>query len=145
MSAEKSSPSQSMNFSGGQLSGVQAGQAGADLAQTQHNIQDAAEKKLTPNEVVELIGQIETLFYNSNLPDIQKEKAIKHLETAKEEVKASEPDKDFAVKNLTRATKVIKEAGETVAASQGLLHKLEPIAKQIAPWCGIAVTTLLGI
>jgi hypothetical protein len=143
MSKEKSS--QSMNFSGGQLSGVQSGQAGRDLAQTQHNNQYEAEKQLTPDDVVNLIGQIETLFWNSGLSGIQKEKAIQHLENAKEEVKATEPDKDFAAKNLERATKVLKDAGDTVVASQGLWQKLEPIAKQLAPWFGIAAKTLLGL
>ncbi|RUR86829.1 hypothetical protein ACF3DV_13465 [Chlorogloeopsis fritschii PCC 9212] len=143
MLEEKSS--QSMSFSGGQFSGVQFGQAGRDLAQIQHNSQDDAEKQLTPDDVVELIGQIETLFWNSGLPGTQKEKAIKHLETAKEEVKAIEPDKDFAVKSLERATKVLKDAGDTVVASQGLWQKLEPIAKQLAPWFGIAAKTLLGL
>lgn len=143
MSEEKSS--QSMNFSGGQLSGVQAGQAGRDLTQTQQNSQGEAEKQLTPDEVVDLIAQVETLFRSSDLPDEQKEKAIKHLETAKEEVKEAEPDKDFAAKNLQRATKVLKDAGETVAASQGLWQKLEPIAKRLAPWLEIAVKNLLWL
>lgn len=143
MSEEK--PSQSMNFSGGQLSGVQIGQAGRDLTQTQQNSQGEVEKQLTPDEVVDLIAQVETLFRSSDLPDEQKEKAIKHLETAKEEVKEAEPDKDFAAKNLQRATKVLKDAGETVAASQGLWQKLEPIAKQLAPWLGIAAKNILWL
>lgn len=138
-------PIQSMSFSGGQLSGVQAGQAGGDLTQTQQNSQGKAEKQLTPSEVVELIAQIETLFQNSDLPDTQKEKAIKHLETATEEVKAAEPDKDYAAKSLQRATKVLKDADETVAAGQGLWQKLEPITSQLAPWFGIAAKSLLGL
>ena len=38
---------------------------------------------------------------------------------------------------------VLKEANETLGAGQGLGQKLEPIAKQLAPWLGIAVKNLL--
>jgi hypothetical protein len=138
-------PTQSMSFSGGQLSGVQAGQAGGDLTQTQQNSQGEAEKQLTPVEVVELIAQIETLFRNSDLPEEQKEKALKHLETAKEETQETEPDKNYAAKSLQRATKVLKEANETVGAGQGLWQKLEPITSKLAPWLGIAAKSLLHL
>lgn len=139
----ETNPSQSMNFNGGQFSGVQIGQAGRDLSQNQQNNQGEAEKQLTPADVVELIVQVETLFRSSDLPDDKKEKAIKHLETAKEEVKEAEPDKDFAAKSLQRATKVLKDAGETVSAGQGLWDKLNLIASQLAPWLGIAAKSLL--
>lgn len=142
MTEEK--PSQSLNISGGQFSsGVQVGQAGRDLSQTQRIVGGNAEKQLTVAEVVELISQLENLFETSDLPTDQKEKAIKHLESAKEEAQAKDPDKDFATKSLQRATKVLKEANEAVGAGEGLWKKLEPVATQLAPWLGIAAKTLL--
>lgn len=143
MSEEKLS--QSMSFSGGQFSGVQIGQAGRDQSQTQQIRQGDAEKQLTPEDVVALLAQIEALVRHANLLDAQKEKAIKHLDTAKEEVQQEEPDKDFAAKSLQRATKVLKEADEAVGLGQGLWQKLEPIATQLAPWFGVAAKSLLWI
>ena len=142
MTEEK--PSQSLNISGGQFSGgVQVGQAGRDLSQTQRIVSGNTEKQLTVAEVVELISQLENLFETSDLPTDQKEKAVKHLESAKEEAQAKDPDKDFATKSLQRATKVLKEANEAVGAGEGLWKKLEPVATQLAPWLGIAAKTLL--
>ncbi|MGG6242130.1 hypothetical protein ACQ4N7_26220 [Nodosilinea sp. AN01ver1] len=144
MTEEK--PSQSLNISGGQFSGgIQVGQAGRDLSQTQRIVGGNPEKQLTVTEVVELISQIENLFETSDLPSDQQEKAIKHLETAKEEVQAKDPDKDFAMKSLQRATKVLKEANEAVGAGEGLWKKLEPIVTQLAPWLGVAAKALLLI
>jgi ElaB/YqjD/DUF883 family membrane-anchored ribosome-binding protein len=131
-------PSQSMNFSGGQFSGVQIGQAGRDLTQTQQNRQSEAEKELTPTDVVKLLAQLEELLKESSLPETQKEKAIKHLETAKEEAKEEEPDKEYAAKSLQKATKLLKDAGETVDAGQGLWKKAEPIVTNLLPWLGVA-------
>ncbi|MBD2608736.1 CHAT domain-containing protein [Scytonema hofmannii FACHB-248] len=140
---DMTSNSQSLNISGGNLSGVQLGQAARDLTQNQQNTQDGTEKELTLNEVVERIAQIETLFRTSDLPEDLKEKAINLLKSAKDEVKEKEPDKDFATKNLQKATKVLKEANETFGAGQGLWQKLQPIAEQLAPWLGIAAKNLL--
>lgn len=139
--AEENS-SQSISISGSQVSGRVA-LAGRDVIQTEHNSQGEAEKQLTSTDVVELIAKIETLFRNSDLPEDQKEKAIKHLDTAKDEVQAKEPDKDYAAKSFQRATKILKDADEAVGVGQGLWKKLEPIATQLAPWLGVAAKTLL--
>ena len=90
-------PSQSINISGGQLSNVQVGgQGGRDLnvSQTQNISQGELEESLTPTNVVELIAQLEELFNSSDLPKIYKEKAIRHLENAKEVAQEENPDKD---------------------------------------------------
>ncbi|MGB3495673.1 MAG: hypothetical protein WBA57_23290 [Elainellaceae cyanobacterium] len=94
-------------------------------------------------EVVNLIGQLEALLQQSNLSTADQEKALKHLDTAKEEAQAEEPDKDYALKSFQRATKVLKDAGETVAASQGLWEQMEGIAQKLAPWFGVAAKALL--
>lgn len=132
-----------MTFSGGQFSNAQIAQAGRDLTQNQQINQGEAEKQLTQEDVFALLAQIEELVHSSNLLEAQKEKAIKHLDSAKEEVQQKEPDKDFAAKSLQRGIKVLKEADEAVGVSQGLWKKLEPIATQLAPWLGIAAKSLL--
>lgn len=134
-----------MNFSGGQFSNAQVGQAGRDLAQSQQFNQGATEKPLTPEDVVKLLTQLEELLRGADLPEPQKEKAIKHLDTTKEEVQQEEPDKDFAAKSLQRATKVLREADEAVGAGQGLWQKVAPIVTQLAPWFGLAAKALLPL
>lgn len=137
------SSSQSLNISGAKLSNVQiGGQAGGDLTanQTQNISQGGLEDSLTPMNVVELIAQLEDLFDSSNLPENSKQKAIKYLESAKEEVQEEEPDKDFAAKSLQRATKVLKEAGDTVDAGTSLWSKVKPIVGRLIPWLGVAAS-----
>lgn len=134
-------PSQSFSISGGQLSDVQiGGMAGQDMNVTQNQQIGASEssKPLTQTDVVELIAQLEELFRSSGLPEAQTAKAIKHLEAAKEEAKEEKPDKDFAAKNLQRATKVLKSAGETVEAGTSLWKKVQPIITRLLPWFGVA-------
>jgi CHAT domain len=138
----KQQPSQSFTIKNGQFSGVQIGQASGNLTQSQQNTQNTAEKQLTSTEVVELIAQIEFLFLNSNLSDVSKKQALKHLDYAKDAVQEEQPDKIIAAKSLQKATQVLKEANE-MGVGQGLWQKLEPITKQLAPWLGIATKSLI--
>ncbi len=134
-------PSQSFSISGGQLSDVQIGGiAGDNMNVTQNQQIGTSEfsKPLTQADVVELIAQLEELFRSSDLPKVQTAKALKHLEVAKEEAQEKEPDKDFAAKSLQRATKVLKEAGETVEAGTGLWKKVQTIITKLLPWLGVA-------
>lgn len=139
-------PSQSFSISGAQLSEVQIGGiAGQDMNVTQNQQIGTSEssKPLTQADVVELIVQLEELFRSSGLPEAQTAKAIKHLEAAKEEAQEEKPDKDFAAKNLQRATKVLKEAGETVEAGTSLWQKVKPILETVSPWLGVAASFLI--
>ncbi|UJB73055.1 hypothetical protein HRE53_31200 (plasmid) [Acaryochloris sp. 'Moss Beach'] len=139
MSEEK--PSQSINVSSGQNSSVQIGGiAGRDqtVYQTQQMGTQEKEASLTQADVVGLITQLETLLQSARLPEQQSNKALKHLEIAKEEVQAKEPDKDYAAKSLKKATTVLKEAGETVTAGSSLWEKIKPIVEKVTPWLGVA-------
>lgn len=134
--------SQSFRLDGGQLHDVQIGGiAGKDLNVTQNQQIDTSKFSvpLTQTDVVKLITQLEELFCSSGLPDAQKAKAIKHLESAKEEAQEEKPDKEFTAKNLQRATKVLKEAGATVDAGTSLWQKVKPILEIVSPWLGKAV------
>ncbi len=133
MSGEKPYQSQSISISGSQVSG-QIGQAGRDLTQNQIK----TEGILTPTDVVAGLAQIEELIWSSNLSDSEKSKAIRHIETAKEEAESKEPQKNFAATSLQRATEVLKNADETVSAGQGLFGKVKPIIEGLLPWFGVA-------
>lgn len=138
MSEEKTS--QSLSISGSQLSDVQIGMAGKGINQKQQIRTDESSETLTREDVVELIAQLENLFRDSGLPEAQAVKAIKHLEAAKEEAQDEKPDKEFAAKSLQRATKVLKEAGETVEAGNTLWQKVQPLITRLLPWLGVAAS-----
>lgn len=139
MSEETSS--QSINISGGQNSNIQIGGVARQdqtVNQTQQMGTAEGAAQLTQTDVVDFITQLETLLKNAGLPEQQSTKALRHLETAKEEVQAKEPDKDYAAKSLKKATTVLKEASETVSAGSNLWNKIKPIAEKITPWLGVA-------
>lgn len=138
----KVNPPQSIVFNGGTNSG-QIGQAGGDMNQNQYNNQSSGEKELSITEIVELIEKIQSLFSYSDLPDKQKKQAMKHIDYAKDAVQEEQPDKSTVAKSLQKATQTLKEVNETLGAGQGLWQKLEPIAKQLAPWLGIAAKSLV--
>lgn len=133
MSEEKLYQPQSISISGSQVSG-QIGQAGRDLFQ--HQVK--TEEMLTSTDVVAGLAQIEELVRSSNLSDSEKNKAIRHIETAKEEAQSKEPEKNFAATSLQRATEVLKSADETVSAGQGLFGKVKPVIESLLPWFGVA-------
>ena len=137
-------PPQSIVFNGGTISG-QLGQSGRDLNQNQYNYQGTVEEQLSLREVLELIEKIQSLFSYSDLPDKQKKLVLKHIDYAKDAVQEEQPDKNTAAKSLQKATQALKEANETLGAGQGLWQKLEPIAKQLAPWLGITAKSLVSI
>ena len=129
-------PSPSLSISGSTVSGS-IGQAGRDLVQMHYN-QGSPEKQLMVTEVIGLITQIETLLKDTALPDSLESRAMTHLEAAKEASQEEEPDKDYAAKSLKKATKIIKEASETMESGQKLWNKVTPILKQLLPWLGVA-------
>ncbi|MBD2743795.1 CHAT domain-containing protein [Coleofasciculus sp. FACHB-1120] len=137
--------SQAMNFSGGQISNAQIGQAGRDIKQTQQITSGSLEKSLTVAEILELVKQIEQIVISSDLPEKYKQKALNHVETISEEIQEDEPDKDFAVKNLQKLSKVLKEANETAQSGVNIWQKLEPVFTKLAPWLGVAAKSLLLI
>ncbi len=133
--------SQTISISGGQLSSVQIGGiAGRDLTvnQSQQIGEKTAETGLSSSDVVALLEQMKSLLQESDLPEGNKAKAIRSIETAKDEVQADEPDKEFAAKSLQRATKVLKDAGKTVDARTSLWKKVIPILEAVSPWLNVA-------
>ncbi|MEM9220494.1 MAG: hypothetical protein AAGD25_40000 [Cyanobacteria bacterium P01_F01_bin.150] len=143
---EEKKTSQSISISGSSLSGVQiGGQAGNDLTASQYQQvgEGVSDKIPTPDDVANLLDQLKKLLQVSELPEEDKAIVIRKIENAEEEVKAEEPDKEFAAKNLQKATKVLKEAGETVEAGTSLWEKVKPIFEAVSPWLGVAISFLI--
>lgn len=145
--------SQSFTISGSDLSGnVQLGNTiGGHATQAQGDaiaagrdvIHGGSQESITAKDVVTLLQEFESLVQSSNLPSADKEKALNYLSTATEEAQSEEPEKEFALKSFQKATKVLKDAGDTVEATTSLWEKVEGIAEKLAPWFGVAVKTLL--
>ena len=143
---ENNKASQSINITGGQLSNVQiGGQADRDLTVTQAQPigEGSADKPISLAEVATLLDQLKILLQGANLPENEKDRAVRSIETAKDEVQADEPDKEFAAKSLQRATKILKEAGEAVEAGSSLWQEARPILETIRPWLGTAASLLI--
>lgn len=137
--------SQSINISGEKISNVQIGgiaRRNQTVHQTQHIGNNRSEAPINQSDVVSLIAQLENLLHSSNLSDAYANRALKHLEIAKEEAQNKEPDKELAAKSLHRATTVLKEAGKTVEASTSLWKKVKPLLETISLWLGTAARFL---
>ena len=133
----KQNPSQSISIGNGQISNLQiGGQAGGDLnvTQSQQIAQGDSSQEMGPSEVSSLLDELKDILRGSGLSDKEKKKAIRSIETAQDEVNAEEPDREFAAKNLQRATQVLKDAASTVEAGTTLWDKVQPILKGLLPW-----------
>lgn len=138
----KQNPSQSISIGNGQISNLQiGGQAGGDLnvTQSQQIVQGEGGQEMGPAEVSSLLDQLKDILRESNLSDKDKEKAIRSVETAQDEVNSEEPDREFAAKNLQRATQVLKDVGSTVEAGTTLWDSVQPILKGLLPWLKVGI------
>lgn len=140
----KKEPSQSQSISGSQISGaqVQLGQAEGDLTQMQQGNQAMIRQEMSIEEILQRLGDIETLIRASTLSELSKGKAIAHLDTAKEAVQQPEPDKPETAKGLKRMGDTLKTANETADEGKKLLERIQPLLAPIATWLGIAVNVL---
>ena len=110
-----------------------------------HNISYETEKEeLTPKEVVKLLAAIEAEIRESSLDAPVKEKALKRLDAATDEVQEQEPDKQVVAGKLKRMTETLAEAGKTSAAAKKVLDNIKPILVQIGGWLRLGIDYLLG-
>jgi CHAT domain len=97
------------------------------------------EKKLTKEEAIQLLAQIEHLIKTSSeLPETTKEKSLRYLGAAQEEAESHEPDKQLAAGNLKRMAESLKTASETVTSAKSLWENVKPILIQLSTWLGVA-------
>ena len=132
MSEEEKKPTQSFSISNVTLSDVQiGGQSGG----SQINIFNKGEtaKQITTKEA------IEQLIKDSDLPESQKQKALQHLGSAKEDGQEKEQNKNYIATSLQKATKIIKAASNILEAGKGLWEKIKPIFGKLRIWLGVAI------
>jgi len=131
----------SQSISGGQMYGGMQAVRGDQNQQTMTTSVTAVtnEKKLTQQEVIQLLAQIEQLIQSaSQLSKATKEKSLKYLGAAVEEAQSNEPDKLLAAGNLKRMAETLKLTSETVTATGCLWKNVKPLLMQLPNWLGVA-------
>ncbi|MBW4476647.1 MAG: CHAT domain-containing protein [Tolypothrix brevis GSE-NOS-MK-07-07A] len=130
----------SQSVSGGQVfGGMQAAQGDYNQQTMQTKVVASDEKQLTQEEVIQMLAQVEQLLQaTEELPQGMKEKSLRYLETVKEEVQTTQPDKQFAAGNLKRMAETLKNAGDTVTSTKSIWENVKPILMQLSSWLGVA-------
>lgn len=89
-------------------------------------------------EIVDWLNQLSTLFRDSGLSEVQVEKALRHIETAREEVMELEPDKEFVAKNIQRSLRVVQENNTPPELISKLSSRTQRILRPLSRWLGVS-------
>ncbi|NDJ22157.1 hypothetical protein GS682_11015 [Nostoc sp. B(2019)] len=111
----------------GQMSGGMQAAIGNNNQQNMQAQTVPAQKTLSQEDVLRLLGEIQQILQGSTLPEDIKQKASNQLGAAVDEVQQKEPDKQLAAGNLKRMTETLEDASKTLNAGQGLVEKVQPI------------------
>ena len=112
---------------------------------TQNNQEDISDKEqLTPAQVVELLAEIEKELKQLVLTESVKEKAIRRLKCAAEDIQEKEPDKQSAANNLKRFGETMGEARKASEEIKKLLENIKPACVEIARWLKVPIAYLFG-
>jgi hypothetical protein len=122
----------------GQMSGGMQAAIGNNNQQNMQAQTVPAQKALTQEDVLRLLGEIQQILQGSTLPEDIKQKASNRLGAAVDEVQQKEPDKQLAAGNLKRMTETLEDASKTLNAGQGLVEKVQPILVQLLGWLNVA-------
>ncbi|MEA5504907.1 hypothetical protein VB735_17705 [Halotia wernerae UHCC 0503] len=122
----------------GQMSGGMQAAIGNNNQQNMQAQTAPAQKALTQEDVLRLLGEIQQLLQESILPEDIKQKASTRLGAAVDEVQQKEPDKKLAAGNLKRMAETLEDASKTLNAGQGLVEKVQPILVQLLGWLNVA-------
>lgn len=141
MSSEPSS-SQSISISGSNITDSPIAQAKGNINQSQQIGIGNSAGQLQPADIVALLDQLKTHIDSSDLPEAEKKKVLRDVETAKDEAGAEQPDNEYVGNVLGHATKIMKSANEALDESTSLWEKATPILKQVLPYFGIALSIL---
>ncbi|MBD6618924.1 hypothetical protein FNW02_24645 [Komarekiella sp. 'clone 1'] len=122
----------------GQMSGGMQAAIGNNNQQNMQAQTVPAQKTLSQEDVLRLLGEIQQILQGSTLPEDIKQKASNRLGAAVDEVQQKEPDKQLAAGNLKRMTETLEDASKTLNAGQGLVEKVQPILGQLLGWLNVA-------
>lgn len=122
----------------GQMSGGMQAAIGDNNQQNMQAQTVPAQKTLSQEDVLRLLGEIQQILQGSTLPEDIKQKASNRLGAAVDEVQQKDPDKQLAAGNLKRMTETLEDASKTLNAGQGLVEKVQPILGQLLGWLNVA-------
>ena len=98
------------------------------------------------DEIIRLLGKLEELILEAELPEETKEKVAEDISAVKKAADKKGPENDTALKHLERMTKTIEETTKTINTSQELWNTVKPMITKIASWLGAAAGSyLLGL
>jgi hypothetical protein len=124
----------SLNFSNSKIYGgitVTQGEGNQIYIASQVN-ESAIEKQLSDREVMQMLAQLEELVWSAEeLPEFVKQKSLKYLGRAKEELESPDPDRHYAADDL-------KRMAETLKNSHNTWENITPILRQLPPWLGVS-------
>lgn len=123
---------------------MQAIAGGGNVAATQQGVSGETTEPITQEQVIEILVQIEQLLKTSLLPPEVVSEATKYTTNAKEEVKEEKPQQSIILKQLERATSVLKKLDTTAGTAKDLISKLKPLFVKLAAWLGVAVSHFWG-
>jgi hypothetical protein len=124
----------SLNFSNSKIYGaITVTQGQGNQIFVANNVNESTiEKQLTEREVIQMLVQLEELVWSAEeLPEFIKQKSLKYLGRAKEELESSDPDKHYAADDL-------KRMAETLKNSHNTWENITPILRQLPPWLGVS-------
>ncbi|MCA2656755.1 hypothetical protein [Microcystis sp. M061S2] len=123
---------------------IQAIAAGGNVTATQQGASGETTEQITQEQAVEILAQIEQLLKASPLPSEVVSKATEYTTNAKQEANEEKPEQSIIIKQLERATSVIKKLDTTAGATKDLISKLRPLFVKLAAWLGVAISHFWG-
>ncbi|MGK7925442.1 MAG: hypothetical protein AB4290_09370 [Spirulina sp.] len=105
----------------------------------QNTGEQSEEKPLTQADVLQLLGELERLVRESQIPAETKEEIGDYLKATKRATEKEEPKKQTAIATLGDAAETLETASKTLDAAKVLWTKAKPIILRIAGWLGAAV------
>lgn len=110
---------------------------------SEQNRMPAIAKNIAPAQVVELLGRLEEILREANLPEDKKNRVFQSIQIAKDEVQSVEPDREYIAKSLQRVTNLLKDVGEAADSGVNLLQRITPILEVISPWLKVSLSFLI--
>lgn len=144
-------PSQSQSISGASITGssvnqnLASGEGNISVTQIQSS-SDSGNKGLSIQEMLELLGKLESFVQDEALSEAEKVKILRYLGAAQEEIQEEEPNKELVSASLKRMAESVKLADEALSAGQSLWGRVQPLLMPLAGWLGAGlVKGWLGI
>ena len=110
--------------------------AGDNSTQSQSVSSLPSEQQSSPQEILELLAEIEQEISDSEIPVKAKMRSTAFLNSAKASIDEKEPDKKGAKTDLGRLVKNLQDVSKTVVAGKSLFEAVQPTITKIGDWLG---------